>query len=463
FDRQADAAILAVNRNDLGFNFVTNFKNVARVFNFLAAQLRGLQYSFNVCSQGHNSSLGFNFFNGTFNDGAFVILGYVLREGIGFQLLDTQGNALALRVDSQHNGFQLVAFLVLAYSFFASFVPGDVGQVNQTIDAAFQTDEDTEVSDGLDFAGDLVAFGAGTGKRIPWVFLTLLQAQRDTTTLFVDIQNHNFDFITQLNNFGRVDVLVGPVHFRHVDQTFNALFQLSEAAVVGQVGNLGFNACTFWIALGDLNPWIFAQLLEAQRYTVTLTVELEYFYFNFVANIHDFARMLDTLPRHISDVQQTVYTAQIHECTVVSEVFNDTFNSLTFLQSGQQFITLSGVGLFQNSATGNNDVVTLLIQFDNFEFQLFTFEVGSFAYWANVYQRAREEGTDAGHVNSETTFDLAIDNTLDNFISAVSGFEDFPGFSALGFFAGQTGFTETVFYTFQSNLNFVTDLQVELA
>src|SRR5690606_19686210 len=127
FDRQADAAILAVNRNDLGFNFVTNFKNVARVFNFLAAQLRGFQYSFNVCSQGHNSSLGFNFFNGTFNDGAFVILGYVLREGIGFQLLDTQGNALALRVDSQHNGFQLVAFLVLAYSFFASFVPGDVG------------------------------------------------------------------------------------------------------------------------------------------------------------------------------------------------------------------------------------------------------------------------------------------------------------------------------------------------
>ena len=118
---------------------------------------------------------------------------------------------------------------------------------------------------------------------------------------------------------------------------------------------------------------------------------------------------------------------------------------------------------FQHAAAGNDNVVALLVQLDNFEFQFFTFEVSRFANRANVYQRTGKEGADAGHVNGETTFDLTIDNTFDNFISTVRSFEDFPGFSALGFFAGQTGFTETVFYTFQSNLNFVTDLQVKLA
>src|SRR5690606_6083294 len=121
-----------------------------------------------VVSQGDDSGFSFNFFHDTFNNGAFVILGNILREWVGFELLDTQRNALALWINGQYHGFQLVAFLVLAYGFFASFVPGNIGQVNQAVDAAVQTDEDTEISNGFDFAADLVAFGASTGKCIPW-------------------------------------------------------------------------------------------------------------------------------------------------------------------------------------------------------------------------------------------------------------------------------------------------------
>src|SRR5690554_2246 len=173
--------------------------------------------------------------------------------------------------------------------------------------------------------------------------------------------------------------------------------------------------------------------------------------------------MLNTLPRHIGNVQQTIYTTQINECAVIGKVFNDTFNSLAFLQAGQQLITLNGVGLFQNRAARNNYVVTLLIELDNFEFQLFAFEVSRFAHRANVYQRTRKEGTDASHVNGETTFDLAIDNTFDNFVCSVCSFEDFPGFSAFGFFTRETGFTEAVFYAFQCYLNFIANLQVQFA
>ena len=37
---------------------------------------------------------------------------------------------------------------------------------------------------------------------------------------------------------------------------------------------------------------------------------------------------------------------------------------------------------------------------------------------------------------------------------------DFPGLGALGFFAGQLGFAETVFDGFQRNLHFVADVQL---
>lgn len=81
----------------------------------------------------------------------------------------------------------------------------------------------------------------------------------DTTTFFVDIQNHHFHYITNVNNFGWVDVFVGPVHFGNVHQTFNAFFDFNEAAVVSQVGNATSQFSTFWVTLSDSYPWIFAR------------------------------------------------------------------------------------------------------------------------------------------------------------------------------------------------------------
>ena len=40
--------------------------------------------------------------------------------------------------------------------------------------------------------------------------------------------------------------------------------------------------------------------------------------------------MLDTLPRHIGDVEQTVYAAQVNEGTVIGKILDDTFDRLAF-------------------------------------------------------------------------------------------------------------------------------------
>ena len=52
-----------------------------------------------------------------------------------------------------------------------------------------------------------------------------------------------------------MNILVGPVHFRHVNQTFNTLFQLGKTAVIGEVGDARLDATALGVTTGDLNPW----------------------------------------------------------------------------------------------------------------------------------------------------------------------------------------------------------------
>ncbi len=49
--------------------------------------------------------------------------------------------------------------------------------MNQAVDAAVQADEDTEVSDRLDFTFNTVALVVGFRELLPWVRFALLQTQ----------------------------------------------------------------------------------------------------------------------------------------------------------------------------------------------------------------------------------------------------------------------------------------------
>ncbi len=246
-------------------------------------------------------------------------------------------------------------------------------------------------------------------------------------------------------------------------QTFNAFFQLGEAAVVGQVGDASGNAGTFRVTGLDGNPRIFAQLLQTQRYAVALAIELQNLDVDLVANVDDFRRMLDALPGHVGDVQQTIDATQVNERTVVGEVLDDTFDLLAFLQVFQQGFALGAVLGFQHAATGNDNVVALLVELDDLELQLFAFQVSGITHRTDINQGTRQERTDAVDVDGEATFDLAVDDALNHFFSCEGCFQNNPALGALGFFAGQLGFTKAIFNRVQCNVYFVTDLDGQLA
>src|SRR5690606_24261433 len=155
--------------------FVADVQHVARIFNAVTADFGGLQGTFDVVTQGNYRTLGVNLLDGTGNDAAFLVQGNEVGERIVFQLLDTQGDALTLRTNGHDDGFQLGGLLRGAYGFCASPVPGEVGHVHPTVDAAVQTAGAPACGDGLDGAGDGVALFELAGEVFPAVHLALLE------------------------------------------------------------------------------------------------------------------------------------------------------------------------------------------------------------------------------------------------------------------------------------------------
>ena len=203
-------------------------------------------------------------------------------------------------------------------------------------------------------------------------------------------------------------------------------------------------------------------MLHAERYTVLFAVEFENLDHDLVANIDDFARMPNSAPRHVGDVQQPVNPTQIDERAVIREILDDAFDLLAFLQGTEQFFAFGAVFLFQHSATRDDHVVTTLIEFDHLEFQGRAFQVRGLAQRPDIHQRTRQKRANIVDIDGEPAFDLAVDDPGDD-IAAFEGFvEHHPRFGAACLFSGQSGTTPTVIDHFHGNLDLIADGKVVL-
>ena len=266
-----------------------------------------------------------------------------------------------------------------------------------------------------------------------------------------------------MHDLGRIDVLVGPIHFRDVHQAFDALFDFHEAAVVGDVRDLAEQARVGRIAARDVLPGIGAQLLQAQRDALTLAIELENAHVDLFADLDDFGRMLDALPRHVGDVQQAVDAAQIHERAVIGEVLHHALDGRAFLQIVEQRGTLGAVLLLDHRAARHHDVVALLVELDDLEFERLVFQVRRIAHRTHVDQRAGQERAHIVDLDGEPALDAAGDDADDDLLLLERGLEARPGSRALGFFAGQAGLARAVLHAVQRDLDGLADGDLDLA
>src|SRR6476646_2488894 len=110
--------------------------------------------------------------------------------------------------------------------------------MHQSVYTARQSNKNSEVSDRLYLATYLVSFLMSHCKIFPRVNLALLHTERNTPPLLIDFQDHYLDFIAELHYFGRVNILVCPIHFRYMNQSFDTLLNLYECPIVGKVADL---------------------------------------------------------------------------------------------------------------------------------------------------------------------------------------------------------------------------------
>ena len=335
--------------------------------------------------------------------------------------------------------------------------------MHQAVDAGSQTHKDAEVGDRLDRALDAVAALGVLGKFLPRVGLALLHAQRNAALVFVDFQNHDFDFVTQGDEFVRCHVLVGPVHLGHVDQAFNAWLEFDKCAVVGDVGDLAEQAGSLRVAACHAHPRVVAHLFETQRDTVFLGVELQDLGHDFLTGCHHFARVTHAAPCHVGDVQQAVNAAQVNECTVFGDVLDDAFDSSAFFEGFHQLGAFFAHAGFDHSAAAQHHVVAFAVELDDLELHGLVLVGSQVLDGACVDQRTWQESADAVDQHGQAAFDFAAGLASDKFAGFESFFQAHPRSQALGLVAREQGVAVAVFDRVDGHRHKIADLDFEFA
>ena len=460
---EADHAVLAVHADDLELQLLPFRHALAGVLHAADADFRRLQHPHHVLRQPNARLLRPDAFDHALDQSAPVVDGYEVGEGILVKLLDAERDALPFGVHGKNDDLHLLALAVAAHRFLAGFAPGNVGQVNQPVDGAVQTHEDAEIGDGLDLAADAVPLGVIGGELVPGVGAALLYAQGNAAAALVDVEHHDLHLVADVHHLGRVDVLVGPVHFGNMDKALDALLYFREAAVVGEVGDGGEDPGAYRVAAGQLHPRVVPQLLHAQAHAAFLPVELEDADVHLVADIHHFAWMADAPPSHVGDVQQAVNAAEIDEGAVVGQVLDDALEVLALLQGGQQRLPLLAVLPLQHGAPGDDHVVALLVQLDDAELQWLALQMGGVAQGPDIDQGAGQKGANLLDVHRKAALDLAVDGAGDDFGVFKGVLQRLPSLRPFGLLPRQAGFAPAVVHHLQRHLDLVAQGQGERA
>src|SRR5690606_11059823 len=269
--------------------------------------------------------------------------------------------------------------------------PAHVADVDQTVDARLDLDECAERREVAHLALDTRADRILLRQREPRILLDLLHAERDLLVVAIDHQHDRLDLVADVHQLRRVLHDPRPRHLTDVDETLDALLQLDECAVVRDRHDLAAHAHTDRVLPLDVLPRIRQQLLEAERDTIAVPVDVEHLHVQLVADLHDLRRVTDTAPAHVRDVQQAVESAQVDERAEVRHVLHDALADLADQQLLHQLLALALALLLEDHATAHDDVATPLVQLDDLEIERLTDQVLDVRHAAQRDLRARQE------------------------------------------------------------------------
>src|ERR1700733_2392015 len=290
-----------------------------------------------------------------------------LGERIALELFDAERDALLFDIDVEHHGLDHVALLEVVDHLLARKLPVEVGQMDHAVDLALEPEEQTELGLVLDLALDGGADRELLDEHFPGIAHGLLETERYPALDRIDFQDLHFDFLRGRNDLAGVHVLLGPRHFRDVDQAFDARLQFDERAVVGDVGDAAGEPRIERILGLDALPRIVQELLHAERDAVGFVIDLDDLHLHRLADGQNFGRVVDPAPGDIGDMQQAVDAAEVDERTVIGDVLDHAVDDLALFEVLHQLLALLGAGLFQHGTARHHDVAAAAIHLEYLE------------------------------------------------------------------------------------------------
>src|SRR5712691_6431972 len=214
------------------------------------------------------------------------------------------------------------------------------------------------------------------------------------------------------------------------------------------------------IALHDIGPWIGRLLLVSEGDTPGLRIEFQNDDFDLIADIEVFRGMVHAAPGDVRDVQQTIDTAEVDEDAVVGDVLDDSVRDLAFLETAERVVLLLGLFDFDDGAARQHDVAPLLVERDDLESVLVTFERVEVLHRLRVDERAGKKRLDSADIDGDAAFHAIDDAAADRLVGLVRRFDAVPDQHALGFLAPERDVTGDVFEPLDENLDLLTRLDL---
>ena len=227
--------------------------------------------------------------------------------------------------------------------------------------------------------------------------------QRHAALVGTHIQNLRLDFVANGDHLIRP---LDPAHGQFLirNNRLHAFFELDKCAERHESGYLALNDVANVIALADALPRIGKDLAHPERQAPVLQVHLEHHHLDLVVNLDDLAGMVDASPRHLADMQEPVYSPEVHERAVLGNPAND---ARPLLALGQALKSLGPLlfALFLHRLPVRQDhLAAVAVHFDDLERNGLSDESVQVLRLARADMRRRDEAPNA-QVNHKAALD----------------------------------------------------------
>jgi hypothetical protein len=119
-------------------------------------------------------------------------------------------------------------------------------------------------------------------------------------------------------------------------------------------------------------PGVFLSRLQRERDALAVHIDLEDLDGDFLSNFHNFTGVLDVLPAELGDVNETVHSTEVDECSEVHDRRHNTLADLTLGQVLEERGAVLALARLEKSAAGEDNVVPVLVELEDFGFHFLT-------------------------------------------------------------------------------------------